>query len=219
VDALFEYSLRDLEPSDVVGISIHNADNQQERPIGLSFRRKDQISRNVRWSVFVKVTQSNARYQALDTLTFHMHSVGMPVGFGENAETSRGRPMSTMAHLKRGIVEVKAKENCLAHALVITIARLRNDPYYQAYRHGRKILPKVRELLQAKGFDLSTEGGMLGLQAFQHHLSQYRIVVYSGPRCDNIMFDGQVATPQRINLLYDDRHYLVITNLTAAMAK
>ena len=33
------------------------------------------------------------------------------------------------------------------------------------------------------------------------------------------MFDGQVATPQRINLLYDYRHYHVITKLTAGMAK
>jgi hypothetical protein len=33
------------------------------------------------------------------------------------------------------------------------------------------------------------------------------------------MFDGQVATHERINLLYDDLHYHVITNLTAAMAK
>lgn len=33
------------------------------------------------------------------------------------------------------------------------------------------------------------------------------------------MFDGQVATLQRINLLYDSQHYDVITNLTAAMAK
>jgi len=33
------------------------------------------------------------------------------------------------------------------------------------------------------------------------------------------MFDGQVATPQRINLVYDDQHYQVITILTAAMAK
>jgi hypothetical protein len=35
VDALFEYSLRDLHRSDMVGISIHNADNQQDRPIGV----------------------------------------------------------------------------------------------------------------------------------------------------------------------------------------
>jgi hypothetical protein len=117
VDALFEYSLRDLQPSDMVGISIYNADNQQDRPIGLSFRRRDQISRDVRWSVFEKVIQSNARYQALDTLTFHVHSVEIPVGFGKKAETPKGRPLSTMAHLKKGIVKVKAKENCLAHTL------------------------------------------------------------------------------------------------------
>jgi hypothetical protein len=56
VDELFEYSLRDLDPSDVLGISIHNADNQQDKPIGLSFRRRDQISRDVLWSV-LEVTQ------------------------------------------------------------------------------------------------------------------------------------------------------------------
>jgi hypothetical protein len=56
VDELFEYSLRDLIPSDMVGISIHSADNQQDKPVGLSFRRRDQLSRDVLWSVFEKVT-------------------------------------------------------------------------------------------------------------------------------------------------------------------
>jgi len=103
---------------------------------------------------------------------------------------------------------------------VIAVARVTKDPNYKAYIRGyKKILPKVYELLQASGDDLGRGGGIPELQAFQCHLSQYRIVVYSGLRCDNIMFDGQVATPQRINLLYDDQHYLVITNLTAAMAK
>ena len=45
LDKRFEYSLRDLDPSDMVGISIHNADIQQDRPVGLSFWRRDQISR------------------------------------------------------------------------------------------------------------------------------------------------------------------------------
>lgn len=30
VDELFEYSLRDLDPTGMVGTSIHKADNQQE---------------------------------------------------------------------------------------------------------------------------------------------------------------------------------------------
>jgi hypothetical protein len=48
VDELFEYALRDLDPGDMVGVSIHTADNRQDRPIGLSFRRRDQISREER---------------------------------------------------------------------------------------------------------------------------------------------------------------------------
>ena len=44
-------------------------------------------------------------------------------------------------------------------------------------------------------------------------------MVYSDLRCDNYIFDGQVVTPQRINLLCDGQHYHVITNLAAAMAK
>jgi hypothetical protein len=93
-----------------------------------------------------EVTQSNARYQSLDTLTFHFHSVKIPVGFGKRTETSKERPLSVMAHLKRSIVEVKAEENNLAHALVIAVSKMTNDLNYKAYIQGRKILPKVYEL-------------------------------------------------------------------------
>jgi hypothetical protein len=143
----------------------------------------------------------------------------MPVEFGKRAETSKGRPLLVMAHLKRFIVEVKADENCLAYALVIAVVKVTNDPHYKAYIQGRKILPKVRELLRVTGIDLGRRGGIPELEAFQQHFSQCRKVVYSGLRCDNIMFDGQIATPQRINLLYGGQHYHVITNLTPAMAK
>jgi hypothetical protein len=142
----------------------------------------------------------------------------MPVGFCKRAEKTKGRSLSVMAHLKRSIVEVKAKENCLAYALVIVIARVKNDPDYKAYRQGRKILPKVRELLHASGVDLGGGGGIPELQAFQRHFPHFRIVVYAGLKCDNIMFDGLVASAQRINLLYDGHHYHVIVNLPAAMA-
>jgi hypothetical protein len=47
VDKLFEYFLRDLHPRIMVGIAIHNADNQQDRQMRMSLRRVDQISRDV----------------------------------------------------------------------------------------------------------------------------------------------------------------------------
>jgi hypothetical protein len=52
----------------------------------------------------------------------------MPIGHGRIA--TKGRPLETMVRLKSSIIEVKADENCLAHALFINIARLTNDPNY-----------------------------------------------------------------------------------------
>lgn len=83
-------------------------------------------------------------------------------------------------HLKRSIVGVKVEDNSLAKALLIAFARVINQPDYKACRKGGNILPKVCELLQATVFDLSRVGGIHELQAFQQHLSGYRIVVCSG---------------------------------------
>jgi hypothetical protein len=57
VNELFEYVLRDASDSDMVGITIRNEVNQNNKPIGISFRRKDQLSGDVMWSVFEKVSQ------------------------------------------------------------------------------------------------------------------------------------------------------------------
>jgi hypothetical protein len=80
------------------------------------------------WSVFEKVAQSNARVNALDPLTIIVHTVGMPTGFGGASVKRKGRPLSVMAHIKRSIIQVKAETNCLAHALIIAIAKATNDP-------------------------------------------------------------------------------------------
>jgi hypothetical protein len=126
-----------------------------------------------------------------------------------------------MAHLKKSIIEVKAEANCLAHTLIIAIAKITNDPNYAAYRKGRKIHNVVDTILAATGINLWNGGGIPELERFQDHFGLYKIVVYIGLNCDSIMFEGQVETSERINLLYDDttRHYHVIGSLTGAMVK
>jgi len=66
VNDLFEHVLQNVNDSDMVGITIHNQVNQSEKPIEISFRRKDELSGEVIWSDFEKVTQSNSRFNALD---------------------------------------------------------------------------------------------------------------------------------------------------------
>ena len=119
-------------------------------------------------------------------------------------------------------MNINADKNCLAHALVIAIAKITNDPNCNSYRDGRKIGPVVQRLLETKGINLDRGGGGIReLNRFQEYFKEYRIVVFSRLYCEDIMFDGQVQTEKRINLLYDDvaRHYHVVVNITGAMAK
>ena len=74
-----------------------------------------------------------------------------------------------MVHLKRSIIEVKAKSDCLAHALIIAISRITKYPNFVAYRRGYKVHQKVQDLLQTTGISLQHGGGIPELQKFQDH--------------------------------------------------
>jgi len=106
VTDLFEYALRDCEDYGMVGVTISNEVNVQDKAIGISFKRNDQIKGDVIWSVSEKVTQSNARINASHKLVMTVHSVKMPLGSGGEGITTKGRTLDVMAHLKRSIVEV-----------------------------------------------------------------------------------------------------------------
>ena len=159
VNDLIEYALRDVEDSDMVGMTIQSQVKQNDKPIGISFRRKDQLTADLILSVYEKVSQSNSRFNASDTLVVTVHSVRMPVSFGKHAITNRGTPLSVVAHIKKSIVEVKVEEKCLARALVIAIGKIDKDPNYKAYIQGRKIRPVVQNLLETTGIDLSKGAG------------------------------------------------------------
>jgi len=100
VNDQFEYALRNSEDSDMVGFTIHNKVNLLDKAIGIGFRLKDQLSEDVIWSVFSKIAQSNARYNAMDRLIVVVQSVKMPVGFGKSIK-SKGRPLDEMVHVKK----------------------------------------------------------------------------------------------------------------------
>ena len=54
----------------------------------------------------------------------------------------------------------------MAHAIIIAIARVENDPDYKAYRQGRKIRPVVQKLLAQTGISLIEGGGIPQLIKF-----------------------------------------------------
>jgi len=126
-----------------------------------------------------------------------------------------------MRHKWKKYHQVKSDTDCLAHALIIAIARLENDPNYKSYRDGYKIGPVVQSLLETTGIDLQNGGRIPEIRRFQDHYTEYKIVDCGGLNCDDKILEGQVTSEKRIKLLYDEdnRHYHVITNLTGAMSK
>ena len=80
-----------------------------------------------------------------------------------------------MAHLKRSIIEVNADNNCLAHSLIIAIARMNKDPNYQSYRKGckKKIRPVVASLMETTGIDLTNGGGIPEINRYQERFREY----------------------------------------------
>jgi len=104
VNDLIEHALRDVGVSDMLAMTIQNQVKQNHKTIAINFRRKDQLSGDVMWSVLEKVSQSNSRFNTLDTLVVNVQSVKMPVVFGKNLLKSSGRPFPVMAHLNRSIV-------------------------------------------------------------------------------------------------------------------
>ena len=77
-------------------------------------------------------------------------------------------------------IVVEAAFLYLAHALIIAMPRVNNDPKYALYRHGKCMKKLVEDLLNASGVDLSNGGGFEELEQFQEHLSDYKIVFFDG---------------------------------------
>ena len=69
VNDLIEHAFRDVEDSDMVGMTNQNHVNQNDKPTGISCRRKDQLSAEVTWSGL-----KNSPIRILDTMPWTRYS-------------------------------------------------------------------------------------------------------------------------------------------------
>jgi hypothetical protein len=156
----------------------------QDKLVGITLRRRDQLQPDVVLSVIEKVIQSNARFGLTDRLEVHLHHVRMPVGNG--GVKTKGRSLDVLSAIKKSIVVVKAVMNCLAYDLVIAIAQCNDDPNYVSYRDEYCFRKFVEEILKVSGVDLTYGGGLEELQQFQQYPSNYKIIVFDGLKPDRI---------------------------------
>ena len=60
-----------MHDRDLVGLTIRNTENVQDKVFGISLRRRGQLKPDVVWGVLGKVIQSNARFGLADRLEVH----------------------------------------------------------------------------------------------------------------------------------------------------
>jgi len=78
------------------------------------------------------------------------------------------------------------------------------------YREGRKIGSMVQRLLQTSGISLNQEWCIRELAQFQEYYKDYRVVVFSGFNCEDIIFDGQAQPKKELNFFMRKSHVITI---------
>ena len=117
-----------MRDRDLVGLRIRNTENVQDKMVGISFRRRDQLKTAVVWGVLGNFVQSNARFGLCDRLGVHFDHVRMPALNGKCAEKTKGRSLVTPSAIKRSIVFVQKAILFLANAIIIAVSRVNADP-------------------------------------------------------------------------------------------
>lgn len=207
-----------VTPSDKIGFTFSSESFKMKIPGWMSFRDASQVTFDDVWNVLGSIFQSNTE-DALDINTFRITAtiVKMPQGRGRQLIYNN---FHEECRARLGIVQIKNEDSlCLPRAIVVAKAFAKKDPQYQQIRKDvRKIqTQKTEKLMKKVGIIIGENGaGVAELQLFQTHLKKYKISVYKyGTKGRELIFEGPEAQ-LKINLLYLNGHYNVITSLTSA---
>ena len=191
--------------------------NQLQTPIAIPFCPLEELTTEKVLSHVEKVVQSNEEFRLNTTVNIDVIRVEMPQGSGRSKRTI----LNIRDHLKKkgSVISINNKDDlCLARALVVSIARIENDPRYNNIRDSRWALQRERafDLHEAANVPLGP-CGLKEVDLFQQYLVNYQIIVVSGDQNNAIIYPLLPRTspnPEKsIYLYYQANHFDVITSL------
>ena len=216
---IFDHLLKDvtegMNSTDQVRFVLRS--NQLQFPISLPFCPLEELTTEKVLSQVEKVVQSNEEFRLNDTVNIDLIRVAMPHGSGRSKRTT----LNVRDYLgkKRSVIPITNKDDlCLARALVVSIARIEQDPRYN------RIIEPGCSIQRERAFDLHEAAnvplgpcGLKEVDLFQHYLTSYEITVVSGDQDNCIIYPPHPpASPnpeKSIYLYYQANHFDVITKL------
>ena len=124
-----------VPPQDQIRFVLHS--NQLDKPIHFPFMPAERLTTEHILAKFEQVIQSNQEFRLNDTVEINVIHVSMPIG-GKGSKCSE---VNLGKHLgkKRSIVKIRNDDDlCMAQALVVTKAKLDNDPQYKSIVDHRR---------------------------------------------------------------------------------
>ena len=191
---------------------------QLQTPIAIPFCPLEELTTEKVLSHVEKVVQSNEEFRLNTTVNIDLIRVEMPQGSGRR---SKRTTLNIRDHLKKkgSVIPINNRDNlCLARALVVSIARIENDPRYNSIRDSRCVIQRERafDLHEAANVPLGP-CGLKEVDLFQQYLVNYQIIVVSGEQNNTIIYPHEPpANPnpeKSIYLYYQANHFDVITSL------
>ena len=193
--------------------------NQLQFPISLPFCSLEELTTEKVFSQVEKVVQSNEEFRLNDTVNIDILRVEMPQGSGKSKLNRKTWSIREYLKKKGSVITINNMDDlCLARALVVSIARIENDPRY------KHITNSSRPLQRERAFDLHEAAnvplgpcGLKEVDLFQQHLTNYQIIVVSGDQNNTIIYPTKPpANPnpeKSIYLYYQANHFDAVTSL------
>ena len=212
----------DMNPNDQVRFILRS--EQLDTPISLPFLRVEQLTTERVFSQIERVIQSNQEFRLNDTVIIDINHVKTPEGRGKSK--LKRTTLNIRDHLKekKSIICINNKDDfCLARALVVSIARIENDPKYKHISDSRRPLQRERalDLHEAANVPLGP-CGIDEIKLFQNYLTNYQIIVVSGDHNNSIIYPPQPpGTDEKpiISLYLHANHFDVITSLPGFLSR
>ena len=108
---------------------------------------------------------------------------------------------------------------CLARALVVSIAKIKNDSRYKTISdHRRSMQTRLAHNLHEKAGVPIGKCGLEEVKQFQTYLSEYQINIVSKDHQNSIIYSCP-EKEKKIYLFSHDNHYDVITSMPAFFAR
>ena len=218
---IFDHLIKDvtkgMNPNDQVRFVLNSS--QLQTPIAIPFCSLEELTTEKVLSQVEKVVQSNEEFRLNDTVNIDVIRVEMPQGSGRSRLKRDIVNIRDYLRKKGSVITINNRDNlCLARALVVSIARIENDPRFASIRRPESAEQRERafDLHEAANVPLGP-CGLREVGLFQDYLVNYQIIVLSGDQGNSIIYPGQPpANPnpeKSIYLYYQAKHYDVITTL------